>query len=191
MCSRVRFPIPPRPAALTHFTKHPGRFLTRSTNDPLCFSFDGEIYTLQPGAEPRKVPVSIAEDGRETIDRIVRVNEGFTEAKLSPNGKEFAYVFRGEIFVSSVEGGITKRITNTPWQERSVDFSHDGRSLVYRRREGQQLERVHGHHRAQGGAVLLRVDRAEAGDGRRHPRGGVSSRRFRRTAKRWRTWKTA
>ena len=122
---------PAQTTALTRFTKHPVRFLTRSKQDQLCFSFDGEIFTLHPGEEPRKVPVIIAEDGRETIARIVRVNEGFTEAKLSPNGKEFAYVFRGEIFVSSVEGGITKRITNTPWQERSVDFSHDGRSLVF------------------------------------------------------------
>ena len=122
---------PGKTTALTHFTKHPVRFLTRSKQDLLCFSFDGEIYTLQPGDEPRKVPLSIAEDGRETIARIVRVNEGFTEAKLSPNGKEFACVFRGEIFVSSVEGGITKRITDTPWQERNVDFSHDGRSLVF------------------------------------------------------------
>ncbi len=50
---------------------------------------------------------------------------------LAPSGKEFAYVFRGEIFVSAVDGGATKRITNTPWQERSVRFSSDGRSLVY------------------------------------------------------------
>jgi len=122
---------PAKTTALTHLAKHPVRFLTRSKQDLLCFSFDGEIYTLQPGDEPRKVPLTIAQDGRETIARIVRLNEGFTEAKLSPNGKEFAYVFRGEIFVSSVEGGITKRITNTPWQERNVDFSHDGRSLVF------------------------------------------------------------
>ena len=40
-------------------------------------------------------------------------------------------VFRGEIFVTSMEGGITKRITDTPWQERSVSFSPDGRTLVY------------------------------------------------------------
>jgi C-terminal processing protease CtpA/Prc len=51
--------------------------------------------------------------------------------RLSPNGKEIAYVFRGEIFVGSVEGGVGKRITNTPGQERSVSFSPDGRSLVY------------------------------------------------------------
>lgn len=127
---------PSKADAVTHFTRHPVRFLTRSKNNTLCFGFDGEIYTLRPGEEPRRVPIHFAQDGRESIDRIVPVNEGFTEAKLSPNGKEFAYVFRGEIFVSSVEGGITKRITNTPWQERSVDFSPDGRSLVYAAEKG-------------------------------------------------------
>ena len=54
-----------------------------------------------------------------------------TEAKLAPNGKEFAFVFRGEIFVSSIDGKLVKRVTNTPWQERSVSFSPDGRTLVY------------------------------------------------------------
>jgi tricorn protease len=122
---------PSTSVALTHFTKHPVRFLTSSANNTLCFSYDGEVYTLQPGGEPRKIPLRIAADGRETLDRIVPVNDNFSEAKLSPNGKEFAYVFRGEIFVTSLEGGVTKRITNTPWQERSVSFSPDGRSLVY------------------------------------------------------------
>ena len=122
---------PPKTTAVTHFTKNPVRFLTRATNGTLCFSYDGEIYTLAPGAEPKKVAIHIAADGRSTIEKVVPVNENFTEATLSPNGKEFAYVFRGEIFVSSVDGGTTKRITDTPWQERSVHFSPDGRSLVY------------------------------------------------------------
>ncbi len=122
---------PEKTTALTHFTKHPVRFLTRSARNVLCFSFDGEIYTLQPGAEPRRVSIRIAADGRPTLEKIVPVNAGFTEMKLSPNGREFAYVFRGEIFVTSLEGGLTKRITNTPWQERSVSFSPDGRSLVF------------------------------------------------------------
>lgn len=122
---------PEQATPLTRFTRHPVRFLTRSAGNLLCFGYDGEIYTLQPGGEPRRVAVRIAADGRATLEKIVPVNAGFTEMKLSPNGKEFAYVFRGEIFVTSLEGGITKRITNTPWQERSVSFSPDGRSLVY------------------------------------------------------------
>jgi len=122
---------PSRSISLTHFTKHPVRFLSRSKNNTLCFTFDGEIYTLEPGKEPRKITVKVFADGSSPQKRIVPVNEGFTEMRLSSNGKEYVYVFRGEIFVSSIDGGFTKRITNTPYQERSVSFSPDGRSLVY------------------------------------------------------------
>lgn len=116
---------------VTSFDKHPVRFLTRAQNGTLCFSFHGEIYTMTPGSQPTKVNVSFGFDGRQNLDKTVKVNRRFTEASLSPNGKEFAYIFRGEIFVSSIEHGTTKRITNTPYQERSVSFSSDGKSLVY------------------------------------------------------------
>ncbi|HTS44530.1 MAG TPA: S41 family peptidase [Puia sp.] len=117
--------------ALTNFSKHPVRFLSRANNNTLCFGYDGSIYTLSPGGSAQKLSVTIAEDGRNVLEKILPVNGGVTEMKLSPNGKEIAFVFRGEIFVTSVEGGVTKRITNTPTQERSVSFSPDGRSLVY------------------------------------------------------------
>ena len=107
-------------------------FLTKANNGKLCFSYHGEIYTMNPGEQPEKVNLTISFDGRQTLDKIVKVNKGFTETSLSSNGKEFVYVFRGEIFVSSVGHGTTKRITNTPWQERSVTFSPDGRSILVR-----------------------------------------------------------
>lgn len=122
---------PDKSEALTSFTKHPVRFLTRSKNNTLCFSFDGELYTMPSGGKPVKVDISVLADGRVPLEKNVPISDGFTEGKLSPNGKEFAFIFRGEVFVASVDGGITKRITNTPWQERSVSFSQDGRSLVY------------------------------------------------------------
>jgi len=122
---------PTKNSAVTKFTKHPVRFLSRTNNNTLCFTWDGEIYTLSPGGEPAKVAVKVFADGRSAQEKIVPVNEGFTEMRLSANGKEYAYIFRGEVFVSSIDGGYTKRITNTPYQERSVSFSSDGRSLVY------------------------------------------------------------
>lgn len=115
---------------ITTFKHHPVRFLSQSNNGLLCFSYHGELYTLTLGSDPQKVKVNVAFDGRDNLHENVKVSK-FTEASLSPNGKEFAYVFRGEIFVSSIEHGTTKRITNTPYQERSVSFSPDGKSLLY------------------------------------------------------------
>lgn len=122
---------PSTSVAVTSFSKNPVRFLTRASNNTLCFSFNGDIYTKQDKAEPKKIQITVAADGMNSIEKVLPVSGGITEMKLSPNGKEVAYVFRGEIFVSSVEGGVTKRVTNTPWQERSVSFSADGKSLVY------------------------------------------------------------
>jgi Tol biopolymer transport system component/C-terminal processing protease CtpA/Prc len=122
---------PDKSEELTHFARNPVRFLTVAKDNTLCYGYDGEIYTQKPGGDAQKVSIRIAEDGRTTLDKVLPVNGGATEMKLSPNGKEIALVFRGEIFVTSVDGGITKRITNTPWQERSVNWSPDGRTLVY------------------------------------------------------------
>jgi tricorn protease len=116
---------------VTAFAKNPVRFLSRSDNGLLCFGYDGEIYTKSGTAEPKRVEIRVAEDGRQVLERTVPVGGGITEMRLSPNGKEAAYVFRGEVFVGSIDGGPAKRVTNTPGQERSVSFSPDGRSLVY------------------------------------------------------------
>jgi len=40
-------------------------------------------------------------------------------------------VYRGDIFATSADGRTTKRLTNTPYQERMIEFSPDGRSIIY------------------------------------------------------------
>ena len=116
---------------LTSFKNHPVRFLSMAKNGTLCFSYDGEIYTLKNGGQPVKVNVSIQTDSKLNPYEIIQVNNGATQLAVSPNGKEVAFIVRGEIFVTAMENGVTKRITNTPEQERTVSFSKDGRSLVY------------------------------------------------------------
>ncbi|MEP2350093.1 MAG: S41 family peptidase, partial [Algoriphagus sp.] len=60
------------------------------------------------------------------------------EMSIAPDGKEIAFIARGEVFVTSVDGSLTKRITNTAEQERFVEFAPDGKSLVYAsEREGK------------------------------------------------------
>ncbi|HET9826545.1 MAG TPA: peptidase S41, partial [Chitinophagaceae bacterium] len=114
---------------LSNFKNNPVRFLSRSHDGTLCFTNDGEIYTMKENASPEKINIAINADTRGNEEKILPVNTGITQTALSPNGKEIAFVVRGEVFVTSVEGGLTKRITNTPQQERTVEFSPDGRSL--------------------------------------------------------------
>ncbi|MEK8033485.1 LpqB family beta-propeller domain-containing protein [Ideonella sp. DXS29W] len=117
---------------VTRFTKNPVRFLSVAKDGTLSFGYDGELYTMVPGAtEPKKVSVQIAADTR--VDRIehLKLSEGVTEIAVSPDGQEVAFIVRGEVFVASTEFGDTRRITDTPAQERSVSFSPDGRRLVF------------------------------------------------------------
>jgi len=116
---------------ISFFEKHPVRFLSISNQDKLCYSWNGEIYTQEKGKEPVKLKVSVAVDNKENAITYEKLRSGAREMSVSPNGKEVAFIVRGEVYVTSVEYGTTKRITNTPEQERSVSFSPDGKALLY------------------------------------------------------------
>lgn len=116
---------------ITNHAKHPVRFLTAAANGTLCYGYNGEIYTVKEGATPQKVQISIITDKNDK-DLIRQIKQsGATEIALSPDAKEIAFVLRGDIYVTSVEYKTTKQITNTPQQERDINFSPDGRSIVY------------------------------------------------------------
>lgn len=116
---------------ITKHSKHPVRFLSKSNDGTLCYFFNGEIYTLKEGQQPKKLNVTVISDQLEPQLSQSTMRGGAREMAVSPNGKEVAFVVRGDVFVTSVEYNTTKRITNTPTQERSVSFSPDGRQLIY------------------------------------------------------------
>lgn len=116
---------------LTNFKTFPVRFLSAAENGKLSFGYDGELYTLTPGQQPQKLEVIIQTQDKANNESIIAINGGVREMAVSPDGKEIAFIARGEVFVSSADGKMTKRITNTPEQERFVGFSPDGKSIVY------------------------------------------------------------
>ena len=116
---------------ITRHTVNPVRFLSIAENGTLCYGLDGEIYTLAPGKQPKKVKIEIMSDrlDRDVIRQVLQ--NGVSEMAVSPDGDEIAFIVHGDVYVTSVEYQTTKQITDTPEQERDVDFSPDGRSLVY------------------------------------------------------------
>ena len=121
---------------LTRHTTNPVRFLTAANDGTLCYGYDGEIYTLKQGAQPQKLKVNIVTDKIDTdLDRQTLFT-GATEIALSPDGKELAFVLHGDVYVTSNNYRTTKQITNTPEQEREIQFAPDGRSIVYASERG-------------------------------------------------------
>jgi tricorn protease len=125
---------------ITKYTTHPVRNLSISNNNILCYSYNGKIYLKNNNSEPQQLKVEMQNDGRASVEKNVTVSSNVTEFALSPNGKEIAFVNRGEVFVTSVEGTQTKRITNTPQQERHIAWAPDGRNLLYASERGNSWD---------------------------------------------------
>lgn len=120
---------PSNAKALTSFATHPVRFLSRADNGTLAFTYDGELYTMNPGAIPVKVSVDLIDSDTNPVHRLNVA--GARGAVASPDGKSVAFIYRGNVFVTSVEYPTTKQITTTPEAEGSVSWSPDSKSLIY------------------------------------------------------------
>ena len=120
-----------KPRRLTDFSEMPVRYLTASREGTLCFSWDGELYTMKDGAQPHKVRIDITADTneRDVLHRVL--NSGATQVAHSPKGKEIAFVLGGDVYVTSLDYATTRQITDSPARERHVTFADDGRTLVY------------------------------------------------------------
>ena len=126
------FPVdrPQEVTAVTHFQTHPVRFLSAASDGTLCYTYDGEIYTQPANGQPRKVSIDLVRDDAPQLATL-NYTSGATSAAVSPDGKQVAFVVRGDVFVTSVEYGTTKQITHTPEAEKGLTFGADNRTLAY------------------------------------------------------------
>jgi Tol biopolymer transport system component/C-terminal processing protease CtpA/Prc len=129
---RMNLDDPRGAVQVTDHQVHPVRFLSASAAGDLCYTWDGAIWIRPAGARAsRRLDVLVATDRRINQTDRIDVTGEITEFVESPDGKEVAFIARGEVYAASVEFEMTRRITTTPEQERSLSFSPDGKSLLY------------------------------------------------------------
>ncbi len=123
---------------VTNLQRHPVRFLSRADNGTLAFGYDGEIYTLaaNDGAQPRKVTVEITADYMNEPESL-STTRGGREAVASPDGKQVAFIYRGDVYVTSVEYSTTKQISNTPAAESDLTWGNDSTLYYVSERDGK------------------------------------------------------
>jgi Tol biopolymer transport system component/C-terminal processing protease CtpA/Prc len=110
---------------------HPARELSASADGLVVYSYHGNLYSVRAGEAPQRLDISFPTSRLMNAPEPISISGRIGEFDISPDGKEIAFVSRGEVFVTSVDFSDTVRITDTPEQERSVSFSPDGRSLIY------------------------------------------------------------
>ena len=116
---------------VTDHDTHPVRFLSVADDGTLAYTFNGELYILFEGENARRMPIVARVDHRANLLTRETLRDGATEMAVSPDEDEVAFIAHGEVFVASLDHGTTRRVTETPEQERSVTWAKDGRTLYY------------------------------------------------------------
>jgi tricorn protease len=98
----------------------------------IVFEHDFQISKLDL-ASKRVTPLRFdinAETG-ESLSEVRSFNSEVDDYDLAPNSRRVAVSVHGEVFTVPVEEGDMRQITDSPWRDRDVTYSPDGKWLAY------------------------------------------------------------
>ena len=99
----------------------------------IAFERDFGIWTYDVASRnAREVPITVRSAAIGGGTEHLVLTQGFSDLSLSPDGKKFAFIARGEVFAASAaDGGDATRITTSPAVEVQVTWAADSRRLAY------------------------------------------------------------
>lgn len=125
---------------VTRFVGDGVRFpaVARQSGD-VAFEYGQNLYLLPAkGKEPVKLTFFCGADEKQNnIARQVFTNSDVEEAEISPDGKTFAFVIRGDLWMIPVEKAKTRnatdatRLTDFPGFDRDFVWSKDGKTIFF------------------------------------------------------------
>lgn len=117
---------------LTDFKRNPVRYLSVSPSGLMSFSYNGDLYTMRDGEEPKKLSITIRADHSEPPVRAINFSGGADNGvSVSSDGKQIAFTANSQVFVTGPDYATTKSITDSPERKENVSISPDGRKIVY------------------------------------------------------------
>jgi len=109
----------------------PVRDLSVSGRGDMAYSLHGQVHFGPAGEPAAPVPITIVTARLAAAAQRIEANADISEFALSPDGKEIAYIARGDVFATAVEFDSTRQLTHTPGEERHLAYAPDGRALLY------------------------------------------------------------
>jgi Tol biopolymer transport system component/C-terminal processing protease CtpA/Prc len=123
---------------LTKFAGDGVRFLTAAKNaNVLAFERDGDVYTLEPGKEAKKIEITANLDEKITTEERMVLTEGISNATLSPDGTTVVFSAMNEIWSVPVKKGEgPNKDDATQWTDwAGIDdeplYAPDGKSVFF------------------------------------------------------------
>ena len=97
----------------------------------LSYTWNGDMYTCeQDGANPVRVPVFARSDDKSNPQEKQILHDGIAESEISPDGKQFALVLRGAIWLVPVNGGDASRLTESDGIYNDITWSPDSAKIA-------------------------------------------------------------
>ncbi len=117
-------------------TNHADRVLYPSMSRDgrfIVYEHDFSLWVVPTkGGSPKQLTIYAPSDELQNRQQRLTLTSQATEFALSPDGKQIAFVVRGEIFVVNADkGGEAKQITDHPYRDFDINWSPDSRKLAF------------------------------------------------------------
>ncbi|RZK50836.1 MAG: peptidase S41 [Pedobacter sp.] len=118
--------------ALTQFPTSIKRPFVAANGSTVVFEKDYELWTYDVASKKtNKVTIQITQNPILAKDKEFDVRGEISYFDVSLDGKKMAFVSRGELFVSDIDGKFVRKISNTGERIKEVYWLSDSKTLLY------------------------------------------------------------
>ncbi|MCK7559190.1 S41 family peptidase [Chitinophaga sedimenti] len=117
---------------LTKFTTSIKRPSVAANGGKVVFEKDYQVYVYDVASgQSAKVPLKMTRNFTLSKQQVFDVNGKVAAFDVSPDGKKLAFISRGELFVSDIEGKFIQQLPKTTERAGEVFWLKDNRTLLF------------------------------------------------------------